>query len=164
MNGEDGPPPPDDPNREANVLHFIGDLQETILPIMIFSIPIVAIVGGITMGIVKTMTQSRIIENAQRERIAAIQAGIDPTKLPPIPNAAIDELSQATRDPELAQRRRTNGLLVGGIVTLFVGIGLACFFSMMDVGGNAWAIGIIPASVGVALLFSAMIVGRRGGI
>ena len=145
-------------------MHFIGDLQETILPIMIFSIPIVAIVGGITMGIVRTMTQARLIENAQRERIAAIQAGIDPTKLPPIPNADVESQVQAARDPELAQRRRTNGLLVGGIVTFFTGIGLSCFFSLMDVGGNAWAIGIIPASIGLALLLAAALVGRRGGI
>ena len=145
-------------------MHFIGDLQETILPIMIFSIPIVAIVGGITMGIVRTMTQARLIENAQRERIAAIQAGIDPTKLPPIPNADVESQVQAARDPELAQRRRTNGLLVGGIVTFFTGIGLSCFFSLMDVGGNAWAIGIIPASIGLALLLAAVLVGRRGGI
>ena len=145
-------------------MHFIGDLTETIMPIMIFSVPIVAIVGGITMGIVKTMTQSRIVENAQRERIAAIQAGIDPSKLPPIPNAEFLDATDYARDPELAQRRRTNGLMVGGIVTTFTGIGLAAFFSLMDTDGNAWAIGIIPAFIGMALLLSAYLVGRRGGV
>ena len=88
------------------MLHFIGDIGDTILPIMIFSVPLVAIVGGITMGIVRTMTQSRIIENAQRERIAAIQAGIDPSKLPPLPSAEMNDLTDAGRDPEQAQRRR----------------------------------------------------------
>ena len=145
-------------------MHFIGDLTESIMPIMVFSVPIVAIVGGITMGIVRTMTQSRIIENAQRERIAAIQAGIDPSKLPPIPNSDFHEASEAARDPEVGQRRRTNGLMVGGIVTLFTGIGLSCFFSLMDTGGNAWAIGLIPAFVGLGLLISAFLVRQRGGI
>lgn len=145
-------------------MNFIGDLTESIMPIMVFSIPIVAIVGGITMGIVRTMTQSRIVENAQRERIAAIQAGIDPSKLPPLPNADLGDMAEATRSPEESQRRRTNGLMVGGIVTLFTGIGLACFFSLMDTGGNAWAIGIIPAFIGVALLLSAFLVRPRGGI
>ena len=146
------------------MLEFIDSIEDTILPIMIFSVPIVAIVGGITMGIVKTMTQSRIIENAQRERIAAIQAGIDPSKLPPIPNAEYNELADSARDPELAQRRRTNGLMVGGVVTLFTGIGLAVFFLFIHQGGNTWAIGVIPAFVGVALLLSSFLVRPRGGI
>ena len=145
-------------------MNFVGDLTETIMPIMIFSVPIVAIVGGITMGIVRTMTQARIVENAQRERIAAIQAGIDPSKLPPIPNADFHDAAEAVRDPEQAQRRRTNGLMVGGIVTLFTGIGLSCFFSLMDSGGNSWAIGLIPAFVGVGLLISAFLVRPRGGL
>ena len=145
-------------------MHFMGDVAETIMPIMVFSVPIVAIVGGITMGIVRTMTQARIVENAQRERIAAIQAGIDPSKLPPIPNAEYQEATDHARDPEKSQRRRTNGLMVGGIVTLFTGIGLSCFFSLMDQGGNAWAIGLIPAFVGFGLLVSAFLVRPRGGI
>jgi len=145
-------------------MHFMGDLGETIMPIMVFSVPIVAIVGGITMGIVRTMTQSRIIENAQRERIAAIQAGIDPSKLPPLPNTDFGEISEASRDPEQAQRRRTNGLMVGGVVTLFTGIGLAVFFLFMDAGENTWAIGLIPAFIGFGLLLSAFLVRPRGGI
>jgi hypothetical protein len=145
-------------------MHFIGDLGETIMPIMVFSIPIVAIVGGITMGIVRTMSQSRIIENAQRERIAAIQAGIDPSRLPPIPSADFGDTADAVRDPEQAQRRRTNGLMVGGLVTLFTGIGLAVFFLFMDTGGNSWAIGMIPGFVGLGLLLSAFLVRPRGGI
>jgi len=145
-------------------MHFIGDLEDTILPIMVFSIPIVAIVGGITMGIVRTMTQSRIIENAQRERIAAIQAGIDPSKLPPIPNTDFGESTDVVRDPEVGQRRRTNGLMVGGVVTLFTGIGLAVFFLFMDAGSNSWAIGMIPAFIGFGLLLSAFLVRPRGGI
>ena len=145
-------------------MHFIGDLEDTILPIMVFSIPIVAIVGGITMGIVRTMTQSRIVENAQRERIAAIQAGIDPSKLPPIPNTDFGESTDVVRDPETGQRRRTNGLMVGGVVTLFTGIGLAVFFLFMDAGSNSWAIGMIPAFIGFGLLLSAFLVRPRGGI
>ena len=145
-------------------MYLIDNIEDTILPIMVFSIPLVAIVGGITMGIVKTLTQSRIIENAQRERIAAIQAGIDPSRLPPIPSAEFDEVADIARDPEVGQRRRTNGLMVGGVVTLFTGVGLAVFFLFMDTGGNAWAIGLIPAFVGLGLLISAFLVRPRGGI
>jgi ABC-type glutathione transport system ATPase component len=151
-NGEDGPSRQDFPNCEANVMHFIGNLEDTILPIMVFLHPLVAIVGGITMGIVRTMTQSRIIENAQRERIAAIQAGSIRRSC----RRSRTPISVTRRGrsaiPSTAQRRRTNGLMVGGLVTLFTGIGLAIFFLFMDDGGNSWAIGVIPGFIGLALL------------
>lgn len=145
-------------------MHLIGDIGDSIVPLMIFSVPVVAIVGGITMGIVKTMSQSRVIENAQRERIAAIQAGIDPAKLPPIPNLDMEGMHEAARNPDAAMSRRTNGLMVGGIVTLFAGIGLALFLWIEDTGGSSWSVGIIPAFVGLALLISAFLVRPRGGI
>lgn len=146
-------------------MHFSGDdIGTSLMPIMIFSVPIVAIVGGIAMGIVKTMTQSRVIENAQRERIAAIQAGIDPSKLPPIPHADFDEMREAAQNPEAAMRRRTNGIMVGGVVTLFVGIGLGLFLWIVDSGGSSWAVGLVPGFVGLGLLLSAFLVRQRGGI
>jgi hypothetical protein len=146
-------------------MHFSGeDIGTSLMPIMIFSIPIVAIIGGITMGIVKTMTQSRVIENAQRERIAAIQAGIDPSKLPPIPHADFDEMREAAQNPEAAMRRRTNGILVGGVVTLFVGIGLGLFLWIVDSGGSSWAVGLVPGFVGLGLLLSSFLIRTRGGV
>jgi hypothetical protein len=145
--------------------HFSGDdIGTSLMPIMIFSVPIVAIVGGITMGIVRTITQSRVIENAQRERIAAIQAGIDPSKLPPIPHMDLDDSHEAAMNPEAAMRRRTNGLLVGGVVTLFVGIGLGLFLWIVDSGGASWSVGLIPGFVGLGLLLSSFLVRPRGGI
>lgn len=141
-----------------------GNIGEAVLAVMIFAVPLVAIVGGITMGIVKTMTQSRVIENAQRERIAAIQAGIDPAKLPPLPQMNLDEIRDATLDPQAAPRRRTNGIITGGLVTLFAGAGLGLFLWIADAGGDSWAVGIIPAFIGIALLLSAMLVRPRGGI
>ena len=36
----------------------------SLVPFMIFAIPIVAIVGGITTAIVKQVTDARLIENA----------------------------------------------------------------------------------------------------
>lgn len=143
---------------------LIGNIGEALLPIMIFAVPLVAIVGGITMGIVKTLTQSRVIENAQRERIAAIQAGIDPARLPALPNMDLEEMRDATINPEVAQRRRVNGIMTGGLVTLFAGVGLGLFLWIADDGGVSWAVGIIPAFVGIALLLSAMLVRPRGGI
>jgi hypothetical protein len=134
------------------------------VPIVALAIPIVAIVGGITAGIIRTLGRQRLIELAQRERIAAIERGVDPAKLAPLPATALldDEpetwhVSQYDRD-----RRRSQGLMVGGIVTMAVGISLMAFLNFMDDHGNAWAVGIIPATVGVALLLSSFLIRPRG--
>jgi len=133
----------------------IGDF----VPIVALSIPIVAIIGGITAGIIRTLGRQRLIELAQRERIAAIERGVDPAKLAPLPVSALDDepetwtMSQYDRD-----RRRSQGLMIGGIVTFAVGLGLMAFLSVMEDHGNAWAVGIIPATVGVALLLSSFLV------
>jgi hypothetical protein len=53
--------------------------------------------------------------------------------------------------------------MVGGIITLFVGVGIMAFLSIMNDDHNAWAVGIIPASVGLALLLSAWLVRPKDG-
>ncbi|MBI1797547.1 MAG: hypothetical protein HY076_06245 [Candidatus Eisenbacteria bacterium] len=139
---------------------------EAFIPIIALSIPIVAIVGGITAGIIRTLGRQRLIELAQRERIAAIERGVDPSKLAPLPLAALDDepegvwsMSQRDRD-----HRRAQGLLIGGIVTVAVGLGLMAFLNFIEDNGHVWAVGIIPASVGVALLISWFLVRpRRNG-
>ena len=133
----------------------IGDF----VPIIALSIPIIAIIGGITAGIIRTLGRQRMVELAQRERIAAIERGVDPAKLAPLPVAALDEeaehwtMSQYDRDRKLAQ-----GLLIGGVVTTAAGLGIMAFLNIMSGSDNAWAVGIIPATVGVALLISSFLV------
>lgn len=142
-------------------LHF-GDGIESFLPFMIFAIPIVAIVGGITAGIVKTLGQQRLMELAQRERIAAIERGVDPARLPPMPIQGDDHPMMYRSYNEYAQRR-SHGLMIGGIVTLAVGIGLTAFLYFADEGDRSWSVGIIPTMVGIALLVSAWLVRPKGG-
>ena len=133
------------------------------VPIVALSIPIVAIIGGITAGIIRTLGRQRLVELAQRERIAAIERGVDPAKLAPLPVATLDDepetwtMSQYDRD-----RRRAQGIMVGGIVTMAVGIGLMAFLNIVEDHGNAWAVGIIPATIGVALLLSSFLVRPKG--
>lgn len=135
------------------------------VPIVALAIPIVAIVGGITAGIVRTLGRQRLIELAQRERIAAIERGVDPAKLAPLPVAALDDEPETWRiNPYDRDRQRAQGLMVGGIVTVAVGLGLMAFLNFVEDNGNAWAVGILPAAVGVALLLSSFLVRpRRNG-
>ena len=136
---------------------------EAFLPFMVFSIPIIAIVGGITVAIVRSIGRQRLLELAQQERIAAIQRGVDLSKLPPIPSAALDDddlglgLSATERD-----RRRSQGLLIAGVIVLFAGAGIMGFLLIVAREDNAWAVGIIPAATGFALLLSAWIVKPKG--
>jgi hypothetical protein len=142
---------------------LIGDIgPDVVAPILVFSIPILAIVGGITAGIVKTMSRHRIIELAQRERIAMIERGLDPSKLPPLPIGEIAEDSPML-SPADAARRRSQGLMIGGLVTLAVGLSLGVMLHYLDNQPGIWAVGLIPTAIGVALLISAMLVRPRNG-
>jgi hypothetical protein len=133
------------------------------IPYMIFAIPIIAIVGGITLAIVRTLGRQRLIELAQQERIAAIQRGIEPSKLPALPLMSDDDdltpgISAAERD-----RRRSQGLLIGGVVTFAAGAGLSAFLGVIQSEERAWAVGLIPIMIGLSLLLSAWIVAPKGG-
>lgn len=143
---------------------FTGFEPESFLPFLIFAIPIIAIVGGITAGIVRTIGQQRLIELAQRERIAAIERGVDPAKLPPLPTGrGDDDLSTMYLPERDAAKRRAQGLMVGGIVTLAVGVSLAAMLGLLDRGrDNTWAVGLIPTAVGMALLISAWLIHPKG--
>lgn len=150
-------------------MNLIGGMFnfEAIIPMMIFAIPIVAIVGGITSAIVKTLTDAKMIEGAQRERLAAIQRGIDPNQLPPLPNPGQNAAEHmAGYNPLAAQRHRAQGLLVGGIVTTFAGIGIGMFLYFIAGGADSdaiWSVGIIPTFVGVALLLCSWLLWPKGG-
>jgi hypothetical protein len=141
---------------------FDGFGPDVFVPFLVFSIPIIAIVGGITAGIVKTISRHRIIELAQRERIAMIERGLDPSKLPPLP------LNEITADSPLVSaadsaRHRSQGLMIGGLVTLAVGLSLGVLLYNIADEPGVWAVGLIPGAIGVALLLSAFLVRPKNG-
>jgi len=132
-----------------------------LVPVMIFLIPIVAIAGGITAGIVKMLGEMRMLELARRERIAAIERGVNPEKLPPVPTGQFDNYGSYVPHEQVTARR-AQGLLIGGLVTLAVGVGLMFMMRLLpdEDAHRSWAVGMIPAFVGVALLLSSLIVRR----
>ena len=141
---------------------FDGFGPDVFVPFLVFSIPIIAIVGGITAGIVKTVSRHRIIELAQRERIAMIERGLDPSKLPPLPIGEIAEATPLVSQTEYA-RRRSQGLMIGGLVTLAVGISLGVLLYNVADEAGVWSVGLIPGAIGVALLISAFLVRPKNG-
>ena len=140
-----------------------------IVPLLVFSIPIIAIIGGIVAGVVRTIGNQRLIELAQRERIAAIERGVDPSKLPPLPGGSVADFGGLYMSPADAARRRASGLRTGGIIAIAVGVSVGIFLRLIvgDHHGsteqNVWAVGLIPATVGIALLIAAALESPKNG-
>jgi hypothetical protein len=135
---------------------------EFVVPLLIFSLPIIAIVGGIVAGIMKQTGRHRLVELAQQERIAAIQRGIDPTQLPPLPLDMLGDAGSVLSGYH-SDLKRAQGFLIGGMITLFAGIGISAFLLILEETREerVWAVGLIPMLVGVALLISARLVWPR---
>ena len=132
-----------------------------LIPLMALSIPIIAIVGGITAGIVRTIQRQRSFEMVQRERIAAIERGLDPDKIASLQRPILYDDRGMYTDPHAAAARLRQGLMIGGIVTLFVGVALGIFLNGVadgSDGGNVWMVGLIPGAVGVALLLCSFLI------
>ncbi|NOT35313.1 MAG: hypothetical protein HOP12_14310 [Candidatus Eisenbacteria bacterium] len=131
--------------------------SDFIIPFLLFLLPVIAIIGGIVSGIIKQLGRQRLIELAQQERIAAIQRGLDPSLLAPLPVDSIANLDVFT-GPE-SDRRRSQSFLVSGVITIFGGLGILVFLLMMKVDSvrPMWAVGLIPIMVGIALVISAML-------
>ena len=134
----------------------VGDF----VPLMAMSIPIVAIVGGITVGIVRMIQRQRAFEMIQRERIAAIERGLDPDKIASMQRPLLYDDHGVYTDPAMAAEHRRQGMLIGGLITLFVGIALSVFlYGVADHNDHrVWLVGMIPAAVGVALLLASFLI------
>lgn len=134
--------------------------MDHIFPLFTLAIPIVAIVGGISVAITRIVTQGRLEELARRERIAAIERGVDPAKLPSLPVTPLGDTSYTFGTSQL---RRAHGLMIGGLILVACGIGLAILAYSIEPEKSHWVIGLIPLLVGFALLGSSAIVWPRGG-
>jgi hypothetical protein len=113
-------------------------------------IPIVAIVMGIGIGMLSIWSEhkrkAQLLEQNHRERMHAIEKGIE---LPPLPPNLVG-ISSGPSTESAAKSLRSGIMLVLIGVVLFFGIGVA--------GGREGALfGLIPAAVGVANLVYAAI-------
>jgi hypothetical protein len=121
------------------------------------SIPLVAVVGGITYGIVKSLSKQRLIELAQKERIAAIERGLDPEKLPALElPAGLFERNGMTFEQK--QLRRSQLLMIWGVISTAFGIAIGVMIPVMDNEPGSWAGGMLFVMIGIALMISGRIV------
>jgi hypothetical protein len=114
-------------------------------------IPIVAIIMSLSIPIVYAIIDYRrrrdIIDAHHKERMAAIDRGIE---LAPLPESFYLSLKPARR----------SSYLLPGLVWLFIGIGL--FIALGAVAGDdVRYFGLIPAGVGAALLIYYFVEGRK---
>jgi uncharacterized membrane protein HdeD (DUF308 family) len=111
-------------------------------------IPITAIIMGIGIGMMAIWSdhkrKAQILEQNHRERMHAIEKGIE---LPPLPSSL---LGGSPTPPSAAKSLRT-----GIMLTL---MGLLLFIAIVAAGGQEGALfGLLPACVGVANLVYAAI-------
>ena len=114
-------------------------------------IPIVAIIMSLSIPIVFAIVDYRrrrdIVEANHKERLAAIERGME---LPALPESFYQSIKPARR----------SSYLLPGLVWLFVGVGI--FISLGAVAGDdVRMFGLIPAGVGLALLIYHFVEGRK---
>jgi len=132
----------------------MGDLANIFTGVLPLLIPIIAIIGGLTVAIIRVLGQQRLAELERRERIAAIERGIDPTKLPPLSTPYSYENGGGWG----SRTRRAHGLFIGGLIVVAVGISLMIGLGVAEPGQGHWAIGTMPFLIGIALLIAAKVI------
>jgi len=132
------------------------DIAKVLLGVLPIVIPVVAIIGGITLAIIRTMGQQRLAELERRERIAAIERGVDPAKLPPPASPYAYENGHGYAHG--SRMRRAHGLFIGGLIVVAVGLSLMLGLAVAEPHEGHWVIGTMPLLVGIALLIAAKVV------
>lgn len=128
-------------------------MQNELAVFFILGTPAIAVIGALAATIMKIRGRQRLAELAYRERMAAIERGADLAALPPLPILAA---------PASAERT-ARGLIIGGILSLAIAIGLPPMLLLLPAsdGREAWPVAFLPFFIGLALLISARVV--RGG-
>ena len=135
-------------------MHGPGDVAADYLwASMLLSLPIVAIIGGITYAIFGLRHKARLQELAYRERIARIERGLAPA--PEVDPAGFERSWNAFAE------ETPNRLLSGGITLVGVGLGLmVMLWFLTNEPRIGLGVGGFLAIMGVALIVNAAV--QRG--
>jgi len=133
---------------------FEAGSLSSVLPLMI---PIVSVIGGCAIAIVAIYLHFRKQQLWHETARIAIEKG---QPVPPMP-ADDNSIPPTTGSPaewEAVKRRQTiNGLMIGGLINLGVGLGLFLLLSRVASNPNLGFIGAIPGFIGIALLLAAFL-------
>jgi hypothetical protein len=117
-----------------------------------FLIPIVAIIGGITVAIVNSINRSRIRELEIRERIAMIERGMVPS-----PEADPNGFERRMHAVERVQYRHAGSKYrAGGIMVMSVGFGLMALIGFAGAPREAVGVGGFLVIIGLGLLINSL--------
>lgn len=139
--------------------------EDLYVPFLVFAVPIVAIAGGILAYIIKIVSSHRLMETLVRERAALIAKGVDPDRIPATGPGGLAGPLLSMHD---LTRLRAQGLLVAGFVTLAGGASFALVSSRLGSwefdgwGVGDWGLGVVAASIGLALIVGGLILWPRG--
>jgi hypothetical protein len=128
-----------------------------------FAIPIIAIVGAFTYGIVKTLARARVRGLEIKERIAMIERGLVPAPEtdPPGFDRAMRRLERMeTHRRELHDYRSTGGSRHrrAGVTLMGVGFGLMVLIGFVDQNPQtAFGVGGFLVVMGLAFLINGLI-------
>ena len=115
-----------------------------------FMIPIVAIIGGITVAIVNSIGRARIRELEIRERIAMIERGMVPS-----PEADPNGFEKRMRTVERIQYRHAGSKFrAGGIMVMSVGFGLMTLIGFSGELSAGIGVGGFLVIIGLGLLIN----------
>jgi len=137
-----------------NILPIAFELNSlsSVLPLMI---PIVSVIGGCVIAIVAIYLHFRKQQLWHETARIAIERG-QPVPAMPSEDNTVAPATGTPSEWEAVKRRQTvNGLLIGGLVNLGVGLGLFLMLSRIASNAGLGYIGAIPGFIGVSLLVSA---------
>ncbi len=114
-------------------------------------IPIVSIVGGLSLGglfwwlVIRAQVRAR--EMLHAERLAAIEKGLPPPDEPAAGGGGVANGSSGSPPPAAAEKALGTGLF-----WLFLGAGAIVSLRIVNPGGTSWGWGVLPAALGLAYL------------
>jgi len=117
-----------------------------------FLIPIIAIIGAFTVGIVSTISRARVRELEIRERIAMIERGLVPS-----PEADPNGFERRMyRMDRLQHRHAGSRFRAGGIMVMSVGFGLMTLLWFVGAPREGVGVGGFLVIIGLGLLVNSL--------
>jgi hypothetical protein len=134
----------------------MGDTLGLVIPIIMFLIPMVAVIGGFVYVTVKVVLRSRVRELEIRERIALIERGLVP---PPEVDPGGFDRAMALHDRVTVRRRIHGRHRRAGVTMMGVGFGLMLLVASTADVSIGIGVGGFLVMIGLAFLLNSLFEG-----